>query len=168
MRQLTNTGLTAILALVVLAGCGGLRVDGPIQPSAAVRVAISASDVPVTWGMPISTTAGPVTLRSVQLLETEGLEVVGVTTCEGSPWTADSYLNCAPTGGAWPPSGVVTRAVEGTTVGPGPDESAGLLVGVRLATGSALGTIHGVRIFYSYAGIDFLVDQRWDFEMTGQ
>lgn len=171
MRQLTEGELAVMLAIgmaVAVLGCFGPRMDGPIPRSDQVTVGLPTTEVPVTWGMPISTDRGPITLRRVELLEVRGLEVVGLNTCEGSPWTGDAYLNCAPTGGPWPPAGITRREVAGTAIGTQPDEAGGLIVGIQLAPGYTTGTIRGVRIEYAYADTIYVVDQPWNLEIGAQ
>jgi hypothetical protein len=103
---------------------------------------------------------------SAELIDVSGLEIVAVKACEGSPWTSDSYLNCAPTGGAWPPASVVLRDVVGTVIGNGPAEAGGLVVGAKLEVGAQSGVAIGVRIFYAYSGVDYEVDEPWTLRIT--
>ncbi|MEO8625610.1 MAG: hypothetical protein ABI452_02820 [Candidatus Limnocylindrales bacterium] len=165
-RQLAGEFLAAAL-IMAMAGCSGVRQEGPIQRSAEVGVDMPSRGVlPLTFGMPLSPTAGPVTLASVELPVVTGLEIVAVKTCQGSPWTGDSFLNCAPTGVVWPPPGVALGEVAGTLVGAEPQDQGGLLVGARLLPGANWGQVDGVRITYAYNGITYQVDQPWTFSIT--
>jgi hypothetical protein len=158
--------LICALLTVGLVGCLGPRTDGPIQPSARYTVGIPGGSEPKTWAMPISTDAGPLTIQRIDLLEVVGLDVLGIMTCEGSPWVGDSWLNCGPTGGSWPPEGVTMREVGGTTIGAAPSEAGAMLVGVKLLPGEHSGTISGVRIVYLYGGREFVVIEPWDLDLT--
>jgi hypothetical protein len=160
MRRL----VTGLLVCLMVGACLGPRTDGPLQPTGQVGVGLPLQDTG-TWGMPLGQVAAPYELQRIELVEVSGFDVIAIKACEGSPWVGDSYLNCAPNGGPWPPAGVVMREVNGARVGTRPEEGAGILIGVKLASGASSGRISGVRIFYVYRGVEYLVVEPWVLEM---
>ena len=116
--------------------------------------------------MPLQPIGQPYVLQSVDLLEVSGLEIIAIKTYDGSPQVGDAALNnCGPGVTSWPPADVAMRDVAGTTVGASQTECAAILVGLRLPADSSAGHITGMRITYVYEGAQYVVDQRWTFEL---
>jgi hypothetical protein len=149
--------------IALLAGC-----TGPIGPLAEtppydVGFPVNAGEA-ITWGTPFNAANGTLTLVSVDLIDVRGIDVLGVTGCEGSPMVDGVNLSCAPgVAYGWPQHNA--RAVEGTDIGSAPEESGSIMVGVSLPAGTSEGTIGRMRISYTAEGVAYSVTQPWSLHL---
>ena len=133
--------LTAVVAAVVSATRGD-HVGGPL--AATSRVLVEQRVEPGqdwTWGMPINSgsTQGETRIDEIEAVGVDGIKILGVSvTRDPSVTTALGY----------PPAGYRVVRPNGVLV---PKLSAGpftILFGVRLAAGTDVGTIDGIRLSY--------------------
>lgn len=142
--------------------------DGPIQVSDAVEVAypLALGEV-TTWGMPLPESSRPATVRYVELLDVERLDVLGLLVCRG--WTIQpdgSFLHCAPINAkGWPPPGIATYPVAGTGLASEPRGSAGLLIGLRRQSADLEGSIGAIRIVYTVDGVTYEATEPWSLRL---
>lgn len=142
--------------------------DGPLQVSDAVEVAypLAFGDV-TTWGMPLPESSRPATVRYVELLGVERLDVLGLLACRG--WTIQpdgSFLHCAPINAkGWPPPGIATYPVGGTGLASEPRGSAGLLIGLRRQSADVEGRISAIRIVYTVDGVTYQAIEPWSLRL---
>jgi hypothetical protein len=141
--------------------------DGPMPVTDGIEVSFEADvDEAVSWGTPLpGVGSARVTLRSVELMDVQNLDIVDVGVCRTDPTPgADGLINhCAPINAdGWPPAGVDPEPVAGTEVVGSEDPLVDLIVGVR-RSGAAPdpGTIGSVRIVYEADGVTYEVRQPW-------
>jgi hypothetical protein len=113
-----------------------------------------------TWGFPLATVEGSGVLLDAELVDVEGVDVLGVGACIGDTRMDDgSWLSCGPgLGRGWPPP-VTLRPVENLRLGTDPESRPMLVAGARRQRGFASGRIGGWRLDYLIDGQRFVENE---------
>ena len=149
--------VAAVLAIGLAAAAVGIaQSKGPLQPSSAttVQVPMTGSDV-WTWGvdLPVNDTSSDIIVKSVELIDPEGLVVIGMT------MTNPSINGGVVAVRGFPPPGLVAFPVEGAVMTPrvGGSSELEVLVGLALSGEGTAGSVGGIRVRYTAGGRDFEV-----------
>ncbi len=156
--------LLLIITAVVMSAIA--RTGGPLQSGSTTLVQLPTADGQIiTWGMPLpeNTTAGEIALDWIELMDVQGLDIVGLVVHRIGPGADVSYM----TADGFPPAGVVTAAPAGSVLPRGDSGAYALevLVGVRRSSGFASGTVGGLRVQYRWAGVPYEGVLAWGLEL---
>jgi len=160
-----GVGLVLLLGAVVAASVAS-RGPGPLDAPSEVSVELPLRSGQIaTWGsvLPGNSTVSDITIDSVELVNVEGVEVLGVVLSDpdvdGGIGTAEGF----------PPQGANLRQANGAALKPagGSPSHLQVLVGVRLS-GAAEGSIEAIRVRYRHEGSEYELVLPYRLRVVGQ
>ncbi len=168
-RRILIVGLPLLALAALVYGAASAqktyRLDGPIQPvgGAAGVEAILALGETGTWAMPLpwNETAADIEIESVDALNPQGLTIVGIKASYPGPSDGIVFVP------GYPPDGVPSEPIENAKMYVFGSQRAilQLLIGVR-RTGTAPGTVEGLRVRYVAGGTRYETVFPWTLKAT--